>query len=147
MHSNTSTESQPPDTQITVTLWAARIPVIGFFADHHWFVIDCDGVENRWEVWQKRNACSSSWGHLNLNLLPPGSGVGNGDALLLERWSGEGAAILANRIEQSPQQYPWCHKYRYWPGPNSNTYVQWILKDKHILGNRAPGKQYCRIFA
>jgi len=143
MHSDELT--QTANASVSVSLWAARIPFIGFIADHHWFVIDRDGSESRWEVWQKRSACSTSWGHLNLNLLPPSCGVGNGDAVLLEQWSS--ALALANRIEESPQQYPWCHKYRYWPGPNSNTYVQWILMGKHVLGSRALGKQYCRFFS
>jgi hypothetical protein len=145
--SDTSSAGTNDAANITVSLWAAKIPYLGFLADHHWFVINRHGNESRWEVWQKPDACSSSWGHLNLNLLPPAAGVGNGEALFLHRWTGDTASELATRIEQSPQDYPWCNKYRYWPGPNSNTYVQWVLLGKHLLGHRALGKQYCRIFA
>jgi hypothetical protein len=152
---------------IRVYLWAAKIPVLGFIADHHWFVIERDGFKSRWEVWQKPNACNikpavpsatehsslknkperCSWGHLNLNLLPPTVGVGNGDATLHTQWSGALAQNLATRIEKSPQTYPWCNRYWYWPGPNSNTYVQWVLMGQHSLGHRALGKQYCHLFA
>ncbi len=144
---NTLSDTDNPDseTQVIVSLWAARIPFIGAIADHHWFVIDRAGVQSRWEVWQKANACRSSWGHLNLNLLPPTAGVGNGEAVLLEQWEGDQAESLATRIEQSPEQYPWCTKYWYWPGPNSNTYVQWVLLGKHKLGRRALGKQFCSV--
>lgn len=142
-----SDSTVPADDSIVVSLWAAKIPFIGMIADHHWFVIDRGGRQNRWEVWQKPHACSQSWGHLNLNLLPPTAGVGNGEAVLLQQWSADNAITLASRIEQSPEQYPWCHKYRYWPGPNSNTYVQWVLLGEHLLSHRAPGKRYCRMFA
>ena len=142
----TDSDTHPQGSQIEVFLWAAKIPFLGAIADHHWFVIDRQGIQSRWEVWQKPNACSNSWGHLNLNLLPPTCGVGNGDAVLHRQWSGSAAQTLATRIEQSPQQYPWCNTYWYWPGPNSNTYVQWVLLGEHKLGHRALGKQFCSIF-
>jgi len=132
---------------ITVSLWAAKVPFAGFVADHHWFVVDNAGVSSRWEVWQKRNMCEHSWGYLHFNLLPIHCGVGNGGAQQLEQWHGADASTLLQRIEAAPEQYPWCNLYRYWPGPNSNTYVQWVLQDLHTLGHRALGKQYYQFFA
>ncbi len=132
-----------------VSLWASKIPMLGKIADHHWFVIDDCGQQSRWEVWQTANAiCNDvgeSWDHLHKDLLPPTQGVGNGVAYQLKSWTGSEAHYLIERIRQTPEQYPWCSKYRYWPGPNSNTYVQWVLLGQYNLGRKGLGKHYCRL--
>jgi len=41
--------------------------------------------------------------------------------------------------------YPHCGHYRYWPGPNSNTFVAWVLREAAVpqrLGRRALGQGY-----
>jgi hypothetical protein len=45
-------------------------------------------------------------------------------------------------IESSPSSYPFLEKYRYWPGPNSNTFAQWVVQDQMELGIRAIGKSF-----
>ena len=43
------------------------------------------------------------------------------------------------------KDYPYCERYRYWPGPNSNTFVAWVLRQAGIdqrLGRRAIGRNY-----
>ena len=134
---------------LKVELRAARLPgVAGFFADHYWFLIfrgqevshekSCD----RWEVWQHSLQNDSSWGHLHKNLLPPYQGVGNGPSSLIEIWLGTDSLPLIDRIEGSPSHYPFIHQYRYWPGPNSNTFIQWVVQDKINLSHRAIGKAF-----
>jgi len=59
-----------------------------------------------------------------------------------QEWNGNTAETLITRIENSPFTYPWLHTYQPWPGPNSNTYVQRILKDRYMLGWRAFGKRF-----
>lgn len=125
-----------------VSLYAARIPWLGWVAWHHWFVIDRVGQLDRWEVWQRPAVGGRAWGHLHCNLLPPDAGVGAGRGWTVATWRGAVAATLAGRILASPAQYPALGHYRYWPGPNSNTYVQWILADIHRLGWRAPGRRW-----
>ena len=127
---------------VQVELRAARIPLIGVIAHHHWLVIARDGQQDRWEVWQRPNAGGQSWGYLHRNLLPPESGVGNGPSWMIHTWKGEDAHDLAQRLERCTYDYPWCHRYRYWPGPNSNTFTQWILGDRLTLPFRALGKHY-----
>ena len=109
---------------------------------------DC-GVQTRWEVWQTANViCNDigeSWDHVHRDLLPPEQGMRNGPAYKLEEWSGDTARYLMERIRSTPEKYPWCSKYRYWPGPNSNTYVQWVLLGRHKLGRKALGKHYCKL--
>jgi hypothetical protein len=125
-----------------VELRAARIPVIGVFAHHHWFVVERGGTRDRWEVWQTANAGGIAFGHVHRNLWLPDRGVGNGPSWVVSRWTGELAHELAARIAASPETYPWCECYRLFPGPNSNTYVQWLLGDRFRLGRRAPGRAW-----
>lgn len=130
-----------------VTLWTSAIPMLGKIAEHHWLVISDEGSHTRWEVWQSANViCNDigeSWDHLHRDLLPPEQGVGNGPAYKLCAWLDDDARYLIDRITTSPQRYPWCSQYRYWPGPNSNTYIQWILLGMHTLGRKGLGKRYC----
>jgi hypothetical protein len=77
-------------------------------------------------------------------LLRPTAGVGNGPGQLLNRWTGASAVDLSQRIENAPFTYPWLDIYRPFPGPNSNTFVQWVLTDTHKLGWRGSGRAYAR---
>jgi len=123
-------------------LRAGSIPVIGAFAHHHWFVTEVDDHGDRWEVWQSRNRCADSWGYLHKNLMPPDRWIGRQRQWVVAAWEGEEAQILIERIETSPDNYPWCDKYHFWPGPNSNTYAQWVLGANFRLGPRAWGAGY-----
>jgi hypothetical protein len=129
----------------TVELRAAKIPKLGWLAVHCWFVVVRDTEKTRWEIWQTRALRSPSWGHLHKNLMPSHCGVGNGASWIIKTWANEEAQHLANIIEQSPDIYPHNYCYRYVPGPNSNTYVRWILRraDLHYpLGRKAIGQNY-----
>lgn len=131
----------------TVDLRAAKIPWLGLIAVHYWFVItDRENVQ-RWEIWQSPNVSNTSWGHLHLNLMPSDRGVGNGNSWLEKQWQGIKAEKLAVIIRETPADYPYNYCYRYYPGPNSNTYVQWILNQAQIgypLSHRGLGKHYLR---
>lgn len=91
-----------------VELRAARIPLIGALAHHHWLVVVSGaGTRDRWEVWQRRNAGGESWGHLHRNLMPHDAGVGNGPSWVVRTWEGDDATQLMERLVSSPQHYPW----------------------------------------
>ncbi len=132
----------------TIELCCARIPgVVGILADHYWFVIKQQNRIDRWEVWQHKNCCFLSWNYLHKNLLSAYSGVGSAESRISYVWDGDDALKIADIIENSIHSYPYKELYRYWPGPNSNTYVQWILKEsgfETLLGFRAIGKGYIR---
>lgn len=134
-------------THLRVDLRVAKIPFIGNIAFHYWFVIvEKDNVE-RWEIWQNQGLVSSSWGHLHQNLMMITQGVGNGDSWLEQQWYNQDAEILAKIIRSTPQKYPYNYIYRYYPGPNSNTYIQWIFDRAEInysLSWRGWGKYYHR---
>lgn len=129
----------------SVELRAAKIPYLGWVAVHCWFVV-VRGLElDRWEIWQNRAVRSPSWGHLHKNLMSAHCGVGNGTSWMIATWTGDTAEHLAHIIEHSPDLYPYNDLYRYFPGPNSNTYVRWVLWQadlSHPLEPRAIGQHY-----
>lgn len=128
-----------------LSLWSARVPYFGLLASHHWFVVERDGHLSRWEVWQSANTGGKSWGHLHQDLMSPFAWPHKDDPVLHECWQGSSASALIKKIESSPEHYPWQNSYRYWPGPNSNTYAQWVLEQHYRLGWKAVGKHYSRL--
>lgn len=134
---------------LIVQLRAAKIPWIGYLAVHYWYGIIRPHQSDRWEVWQTPGLSVESWGYLQKNLMPVTAGVGNGNSWLAAIWEGDRALKLAQIIETSPQHYPYCDQYRYFPGPNSNTYSQWILTQAGLadrLSIKGIGRQYPRFW-
>ena len=117
------------------------------FALHPWFVVNRKGIISRWEVFWIPQEWKTRWGHLHKNFYSPLQGIakffftekylwGNGRLLgYVEGDSGSLASQMADFIENSPQSYPYCHTYSL-KGPNSNTYVQWVL-------NKFPQSNLC----
>jgi len=133
------------ENQIMVELRSAKIPYLGLIADHFWFVIINNNKRERWEVWQKPNCCKTSWGHLHQDLLLYDSAVGSGFSRIECIFKGHSALSLEVVINKSKINYQNLNCYRYWPGPNSNTYVQTMLNLANIdfmLPPTAIGKDY-----
>jgi hypothetical protein len=131
---------------VIVELRCAALPFIGAVADHYWFVAtDQTGRSERWEVWQSPNAGGVSFGHLHRDLKHPDEGVGGGPTRVIARWDGEAAARLAATLKKCCDDYPHKDRYFPWPGPNSNTFVAWVLRQAGIdfdLHWKALGKDY-----
>jgi hypothetical protein len=118
--------------------------VLRAVAVHHWFVVVDSGLADRWEVWQNRDAGGQSWGHVHRNLMHADRPVGGGPMCQAAAWHGEEAQRLRAVLEQ-PEDYPFRELYRYWPGPNSNTYAAWVLLKAdvaHRFDIRAIGRGY-----
>ena len=47
---------------------------------------------------------------------------------LLKEHRGKGVDELINAIDEAAQAYPWKMTYKAFPGPNSNTFTAWIIK-------------------
>ena len=127
-----------------VELRYAPLPYIGAIAWHYWFVVDDETGRHRWEVWQTKNAGGFCIGHVHCDLKHPEDGVGGGPSRLVTIWQGEPAARLAEVLKKA-ESYPHCQRYRYWPGPNSNTFVAWVLRAAGIdfaLDPRGIGRTY-----
>jgi hypothetical protein len=130
---------------LKVQLRYASLPsVLGLIASHYWFVV-LDGDEaHRWEVWQTKDAGGRSIGHVHCDLKAPDAGVGGGPARIAAEWTGA-EALSRKKVLEEAHVYPFCHRYRYWPGPNSNTFAAWVLRQagiQHPLARRAIGRNY-----
>lgn len=51
---------------------------------------------------------------------------------------GEGVDALIGRIEQAVRSYPYGSAYTLWPGPNSNTFTAWVLRQVPELQANLP---------
>jgi hypothetical protein len=132
---------------LIVELRYAPLPLIGALAVHYWFVVrDESGRAERWEVWQTPDAGGTSIGHVHRDLKPPDAGVGGGPMRLAARWDGA-AGKRIHEVLQRIDAYPHCHRYRYWPGPNSNTFAAWVLREagiEYAFPWRALGARFLR---
>ncbi len=108
-----------------VRLYAAPIPYVPF-AIHCWYVIKQtdDPHFHRWELWQSPGG---PHGHVRLNLMEPTGDVGAGGTYIIAELSGPQAEKVAAFIQEASPEYPYRHEYTAFPGPNSNTYIQWVL--------------------
>jgi len=70
---------------------------------------------------------------------------GNDPALLADYRGAEAAAIIPDILE-AIEDYPYQSTYVIWPGPNSNTFVSWVIRQVPefdvVLPNNAIGKDY-----
>ena len=123
---------------ISVELWYAPLPrPLSRFAWHHWFVVrDGDSVA-RWEVWQTQNAGGESVGHVHKNLMAAERGVGGGNAVHVFTWHGAEAENIARVLERTWSHYPDRFRYLSFPGPNSNTFVAWVLRRAGLTADAA----------
>jgi hypothetical protein len=130
-----------------VQLWSATLPsALRVIAVHTWFNAyePAEGRWRRWEVWQNRDAGGESWAHVHRDLMHYDRSVGGGPAACEVEWTGNEAERLLAVLARSPE-YPERHRYRYWPGPNSNTFAAWILAQagiSHSMDPRAVGKDF-----
>ena len=138
--------------QVFLLSCPAALPVS--FASHPWFVVNSKGALSRWDVLLlPRTDWPMRWGHLHKDFFSPFEGVEmlfftdrykwkNVKLLgVIEGGEGSLAARMAAFIENSPQSYPYCEKYRL-IGPNSNTYAQWVLARFPECGLQLPWNSY-----
>ncbi len=125
----------PEKYQVFLMACRCRLPVS--FAYHMWFVINKKGVTARYEVLIEEEPGILHWGHLHKDALPLFRGFGlletNGKQIWPSKFLGsvegdEGslAQKMIEKIESTKDIYPYLHHYRLL-GPNSNTYIQWVL--------------------
>lgn len=136
-----------------VFLFACPVTIPLSFASHPWFVVNKSGSLSRWEVLSRKVDHKSSWGHLYKDFFPPFQGIEIlpffryfWQGRLLRKVEDEPAKQIAEFIEKSPSNYPYCNEYVAVGGPNSNTYVQWVLNEFPEFDVRLPwnsfGKEY-----
>lgn len=127
------------------------------FAVHPWFVVNRKGAVSRWAI-GIRALDATRTGYLNKNANLPFEGLPLFFPFRHPRWKGkirgylegdEGslAARMAEYIEEASSKYPFRDTYSLL-GPNSNTYVQWILNQfpasELVLPWNAIGKRFSK---
>lgn len=122
---------------------------------HPWIVINEKGRISRYEVRYYRNHQRSKLGYLHLDEIKPFSAITifpfipiRWKTTLLGYIQGDEQSLakeMISFVQQSVNTYPYKNTY-YLRGPNSNTYVQWVLNNfpssKISLPNSALGKDY-----
>jgi Protein of unknown function (DUF3750) len=134
-----------------VQLWYATLPrLLRPIAVHYWFAVleTFSQRWQRWEVWQAENAGGKSLGYVHCDRRHPACGVGGGPSRLAVAWDGSAAQSICAVLAKA-QEYPHWNRYRAWPGPNSNTFVAWVLRQAGLhygLDPRAIGKDYMGLY-
>jgi Protein of unknown function (DUF3750) len=130
-----------------VQVYAARtVRWRGYFGVHTWVAVKpADAAAfavyevTGWRLRRTGTAVSVS------DRAPDARWFGNAPKLLAEL-RGEGVDAIIARIEQAVRAYPYARRYRVWPGPNSNTFTAFILREvpelKADLPPTAIGKDY-----
>jgi len=130
-----------------IQVYAARtVRWRGYFGVHTWIAAKARGASeftvyevNGWRLRRNGTAVMST------NRVPDARWFGAVPELLAEL-RGDEAAPLIPRIEQAAADYPYADTYRVWPGPNSNTFTAFVLRDVPELRVDLPptaiGKDY-----
>lgn len=119
------------------------IPIPLSFIKHSYVVVNDYGVLTRWDVLHKKYPGKNHRGYLHKNLFSPWCGLGmvyfprvitghfwHFQPRLLGLIEGEPDTVMGEKIaslEEVIYAYPHLDCYLAAPGPNSNTFVQWVL--------------------
>ena len=127
---------KPDEYQVFLFTCRATLPFS--FGRHPWLVVNEKGKISRWEVfWRPQNDWPERWGHIHKNFYSPTEGISKyffsekylwkKGTKLLGHVEGDMAQNMIKFIETSPKTYPYSNRYSL-KGPNSGTYIQWILE-------------------
>ncbi|KAA0019787.1 DUF3750 domain-containing protein [Salinicola corii] len=129
--------------EAVVQVYAARaFEWRGAFGVHTWLATKAEGAE-RYRVYQvlswRRPTVESEY-------APPDRRWYGNPPTLLAELRGDRAARAIDRIEEVVPDYPEADRYRIWPGPNSNTFIAWVVRQVPELSVDFPpnaiGKDY-----
>lgn len=133
--------------EAVVQVYAARaVRWRGYFGVHTWIAVKPTAAARYtvYEVmgWRLRRAGTS----ISVSdRAPDARWYGTAPELVAEI-SGDGVDDVIGRIETAVAVYPYADTYRIWPGPNSNTFTAFVLRDVPELRADLPptaiGKDY-----
>ncbi len=130
-----------------VQVYAARaVRWRGYFGVHTWIAVKprdaADFTVYEVAGWRLRRSGTAV---MITTRVPDARWYGAAPELLAEL-RGEAAAPLVARIDKAVASYPWADTYRVWPGPNSNTFTAFVLREvpelRVDLPANAIGKDY-----
>jgi hypothetical protein len=137
----------PEGTRPAVALLSAPIPVLGPIARHSWLLVRAPG-EPGWERWDLFENGSGPLGLVSRRPVGPSEAVadmGNGGSTVEWVMVGEAAADFAVCLRREGPRYAARDHYRAWPGPNSNSFVDAMLRACDLarpMSATAIGKDY-----
>ncbi len=122
-----------------VFLFVSQVPFPLSFALHSWFVVNLKGEINRWEFGRFKGSPHPNGIGVLKNFLKPAKGLNKYFWKVEPRFNGELvnhiegkensiAKDMALFIENNSNNYPLRNIYKL-TGPNSNSFVGWILKN------------------
>lgn len=133
--------------EAVVQVYSARtISWKGYFGVHTWIAVKPTGAD-KFRIHEV----------IGYRLRRAGTAVVSRDGIPDARWfgaepevirdvRGPGVDALIERIETAVQEYPYAGTYRIWPGPNSNTFTAFVLREVPELRVDLPptaiGKDY-----
>jgi hypothetical protein len=139
---------EPTGSEAAALVGSAALggPLVGI-ARHPWISLrERNGVE--WERWEVM-CCPDGgrYGTVRRTHIDPLSdhGGGGGDVRLHGVWRGTEAERIIACVREEAPRYPYRDEYLVWPGPNSNTFVDFMIRacDLHVeLPATAIGKGY-----
>jgi hypothetical protein len=142
-----SAKIAPETSEATIQVYAAKIHGWrGAFAVHTWFSIKDEG-EEEYTVIEKLGWLYFKGLHpiVIKKDLPDRYWYGSKPTMILQI-TGKKAKELIPDIINASKDYPYSNLYRYWPGPNSNTFVAYVARKVPKLGLIMPpnaiGKDY-----
>lgn len=133
--------------QAVIQVYAARaVRWRGYFGVHTWIATKRTGADayTVHEVvgWRLRRAGSA----VTVSDRPPDGRWFGAAPRLVADVRGRGVEALIDRVEAAVEAYPYAHEYSVWPGPNSNTFTAWVLREVPELRADLPptaiGKDY-----
>ena len=127
------------------------------FAIHPWVVTVSKGVTTRWEVIHREYKGKERYGYVYKNFYTnPSQGIKKHsfsseywEAKLIGSLNGDEkstAKQVIDFIEKMTPFYPHQENYSLYPGPNSNTYIAWILGNFPELNIRLPWNAFGKNF-
>jgi len=128
-----------PDAVIRVygaDVWGIR----GRFAMHTWIATKAAGADHYrkyqvigWRLRRDESVVSISRGD------PAGDWFG-APPVLLHELRGDRATALVDAVHEAALAYPFAREYVMWPGPNSNSFTEWVARQVPELELRLPMK-------
>lgn len=134
----------PDDTpEAVVQVYAARaFSWRGYFALHTWFSVK-EPEADYYTVYEV-----TGWRRpaVNAGRQEPDRAWFGSEPELLADLRGEAAEAVIPELLDAVERYPWADRYVAWPGPNSNTFMAWVIREtpglEVALPSHAVGKDY-----
>lgn len=123
--------AEPPGSGPAVLVGSASLPFpIDDVARHPWVALREEGRWERWEVMCCPPDPPRGMGTVQRNRNAPLADFGGsgGDVRVHGVFEGARAADMIACVRDKAPRYPHRHTYTVWPGPNSNTFVDWLLR-------------------